>query len=90
MDIDEEIARESKKQKMALQKCTTTEVENSDVKANEDSEDRKAGSRSYVRLTVLKMQQELTELGFGGDLLELKSSKKKDVYALYKRLVLKK
>jgi hypothetical protein len=36
------------------------------------------------------MQQELTELGFGGDLLELKSSKKKDVYALYKRLVLKK
>jgi hypothetical protein len=75
---------------MALQKCTTTEVENSDVKANEDSEDRKAGSRSYVRLTVLKMQQELTELGFGGDLLELKSSKKKDVYALYKRLVLKK
>ncbi|KAJ6865922.1 guanylate-binding protein 3-like isoform X2 [Populus alba x Populus x berolinensis] len=90
MDIDEEIARESKKQKMALQKCTTTEVENSDVKANEDSDDRKAGSRSYVRLTVLKMQQELTELGFGGDLLELKSSKKKDVYALYKRLVLKK
>ena len=90
MDIDEELARESKKQKMALQKCTTTEVENSDVKANEDSEDRKAGSRSYVRLTVLKMQQELTELGFGGDLLELKSSKKKDVYALYKRLVLKK
>ncbi|KAI9378975.1 hypothetical protein POPTR_017G016800v4 [Populus trichocarpa] len=90
MDIDEEIARESKKPKMALQKCTTTEVENSDVKANEDSEDRKAGSRSYVRLTVLKMQQELTELGFGGDLLELKSSKKKDVYALYKRLVLKK
>ncbi|KAJ6859891.1 guanylate-binding protein 3-like isoform X1 [Populus alba x Populus x berolinensis] len=90
MDIDEEIARESKKQKMALQKCTTKEVENSDVKANEDSEDRKAGSRSYVRLTVLKMQQELTELGFGGDLLELKSSKKKDVYALYKRLVLKK
>lgn len=90
MDFDEEIARESKKQKMALQKCTTTEVENSDVKANEDSEDRKAGSRSYVRLTVLKMQQELTELGFGGDLLELKSSKKKDVYALYKRLVLKK
>lgn len=90
MDIDEEIARESKKPKMALQKCTTTGVENSDVKANEDSEDRKAGSRSYVRLTVLKMQQELTELGFGGDLLELKSSKKKDVYALYKRLVLKK
>ncbi|KAL9380342.1 hypothetical protein Peur_025999 [Populus x canadensis] len=90
MDIDEEIARESKIPKMALQKCTTTEIENSDVKANEDSEDRKAGSRSYVRLTVLKMQQELTELGFGGDLLELKSSKKKDVYALYKRLVLKK
>ncbi|KAH8484511.1 hypothetical protein H0E87_028832 [Populus deltoides] len=90
MDIDEEIARESKKPKMALQNCTTTEVENSDVKANEDSEDRKAGSWSYVRLTVLKMQQELTELGFGGDLLELKSSKKKDVYALYKRLVLKK
>ncbi|KAJ6734167.1 GUANYLATE BINDING PROTEIN [Salix purpurea] len=90
MDINEEIARESKKQKMALKKCTTTEVENSDAKANEDSDDRKAGSRSYVRLTVLKMQQELAELGFGADLLELKSSKKKDVYALYKRLVLKK
>ncbi|KAJ6370524.1 hypothetical protein OIU76_028748 [Salix suchowensis] len=90
MDINEEIARESKKPKMALKKCTTTEVENSDVKANEDSDDRKAGSRSYVRLTVLKMQQELAELGFGADLLELKSSKKKDVYALYKRLVLKK
>ncbi|XP_011043626.1 PREDICTED: guanylate-binding protein 3-like isoform X2 [Populus euphratica] len=90
MDIDEEIARESKKPKLTLQKCTTTEGENSNVKANEDSEDRKAGSRSYVRLTVLKMQQELTELGFGGDLLALKSSKKKDVYTLYKRLVLKK
>ncbi|KAJ6289694.1 hypothetical protein OIU78_025589 [Salix suchowensis] len=90
MDINEEIARESKKPKMALKKCTTTEVENSDVKANEDSDDRKAGSRSYVRLTVLKMQQELAELGFAADLLELKSSKKKDVYALYKRLVLKK
>uniref|UniRef100_A0A6N2K7J3 GB1/RHD3-type G domain-containing protein n=1 Tax=Salix viminalis TaxID=40686 RepID=A0A6N2K7J3_SALVM len=90
MDINEEIASESKKPKMALKKCTTTEVENSDVKANEDSDDRKAGSRSYVRLTVLKMQQELAELGFGADLLELKSSKKKDVYALYKRLVLKK
>ncbi|KAJ6683351.1 hypothetical protein OIU85_007075 [Salix viminalis] len=90
MDINEEIASESKKPKMALKKCTTTEIENSDVKANEDSDDRKAGSRSYVRLTVLKMQQELAELGFGADLLELKSSKKKDVYALYKRLVLKK
>ncbi|KAJ6690893.1 hypothetical protein OIU74_015551 [Salix koriyanagi] len=66
MDINEEIARESKKPKMALKKCTTTEVENSDVKANEDSDDRKAGSRSYVRLTVLKMQQELAELGFAG------------------------
>ena len=88
MDIDEEIVRESKKPKMAMKKCTTTEFENSDGKPNEDSEDRKAGSGSYVRLTVLKMQQELTELGLGADLLELKSSKKKDVYALYKRLVL--
>ncbi|CAK7322690.1 unnamed protein product [Dovyalis caffra] len=89
MDSAEAIAGEPKRPKstMTLRKCAT-EVESSDSKSNEDSEDSKANA--YVRLTVLKMRQELIELGFGADLLELKSPKKKDVYALYKRLVLKK
>ncbi|XP_037495753.1 guanylate-binding protein 7 isoform X2 [Jatropha curcas] len=91
VSFNEEIASGTKKSRsaLALQKCTATEAE-SVFKANEeDSEYLKAASASCTKLTVAKLRQELIEHGFGDELQKLRYPKKKDVLALYKKLILK-
>ncbi|KAL5213276.1 hypothetical protein ABZP36_024123 [Zizania latifolia] len=53
------------------------------------STDMKVGnSDGYKKLTIAKLKEELTKHGFGAQLLELKNPHKKDILALYKKLVL--
>ncbi|KAF9615547.1 hypothetical protein IFM89_024395 [Coptis chinensis] len=48
------------------------------------------GSEDYTKLTVLKLKQELTDHGFGAELLQLKNPcKKRDILSLYEKHVLK-
>ncbi|CAL1356843.1 unnamed protein product [Linum trigynum] len=88
--------RKRQKTNMSLQKCTSTEVGKEsalkvDSEAEDDAESRKPADSvvSYAKLTVARMRQELNDGGFGAELLKLKSKQKKDVYALYKKHVLK-
>uniref|UniRef100_A0A0D3F439 GB1/RHD3-type G domain-containing protein n=1 Tax=Oryza barthii TaxID=65489 RepID=A0A0D3F439_9ORYZ len=53
------------------------------------STDTKDGNPDgYKKLTIAKLKEELTKHGFGAQLLELKNPNKKDILALYKKLVL--
>ncbi|CAL5058560.1 unnamed protein product [Urochloa decumbens] len=53
------------------------------------STDTKGGNPDgYKRFTIAKLKEELTKHGFGVQLLELKNPNKKDILALYKKLVL--
>ncbi|KAJ9177115.1 hypothetical protein P3X46_012365 [Hevea brasiliensis] len=88
----EEIAAETEMptSTSALQRCTTTEVY-SIFKGNEEhSEYQKAPSADYTKLTVMKLRQELNEHGLSSELQKLKYPKKKDILALYKKLILEK
>ncbi|CAN0913655.1 Guanylate-binding protein 7 [Linum grandiflorum] len=79
----------------SLQKCTSIEVgsESSMRGEEDDAESQKRSSSSssvsYARLTVVRMKQELNQGGYGGELLKLKGAKKKDIYALYRKYILK-
>ncbi|CAI0385340.1 unnamed protein product [Linum tenue] len=94
--IKTEQQRKRQRTNMSLQKCTSTEVGKEsalkvDSEAEDDAESRKPADSvvSYAKLTVARMRQELNDGGFGAELLKLKSKQKKDVYALYKKHVLK-
>ncbi|RLM78573.1 guanylate-binding protein 3-like [Panicum miliaceum] len=53
------------------------------------STDMKGGNPDgYKKFTIAKLKEELTKHGFGDQLLELKNPNKKDILALYKKLVL--
>lgn len=56
--------------------------DDSQMTARKDSQD-------YTKLTVAKLKQELTNQGFASELLRLKNPLKKDILALYEKLILK-
>jgi len=93
MDIDPpERSRKRTKSNTSLLKGIHTD-DGGSVHMGEDSvtvsTDMKGGnSDSYKKLTIAKLKEELTKHGFGAQLLELKNPNKKDILALYKKLVL--
>eukprot|EP00249_Psilotum_nudum_P023424 c28867_g1_i1 orf=314-3514(+) len=46
-------------------------------------------SQEYLKFTVSKLKQELTNAGFGAELLQLRTPTKKELVDLYERLVMK-
>lgn len=56
--------------------------DDSQMAARKDSQD-------HTKLTVAKLKQELTDKGFSSELLKLKNPIKKDILALYEKLILK-
>ncbi|CAN6231439.1 unnamed protein product [Urochloa humidicola] len=93
MDIDPpERSRKRTKSNTSPLKVVHTE-DGGSVHMGEDSvtvsTDTKGGNPDgYKRFTVAKLKEELTKHGFGVQLLELKNPNKKDILALYKKLVL--
>ena len=93
IDIDPpERSRKRTKSNTSLLKGIHTD-DGGSVHMGEDSvtvsTDMKGGnSDSYKKLTIAKLKEELTKHGFGAQLLELKNPNKKDILALYKKLVL--
>ncbi|KAF2283491.1 hypothetical protein GH714_010782 [Hevea brasiliensis] len=87
----EEIAAETEMptSTSALQRCTTTEVY-SIFKGNEEHSEYQKAPSADTKLTVMKLRQELNEHGLGSELQKLKYPKKKDILALYKKLILEK
>ncbi|KAH7657971.1 P-loop containing nucleoside triphosphate hydrolase protein [Dioscorea alata] len=57
---------------------------------NQSQHTEETETEDYAKFTVLKLKQELTKHGFGAQLLQLKNPNKKDILALYEKLVLKK
>lgn len=91
--IDENMVRELKKPKLEtpLQKCTFTQDEDSVLQQNEGgSETPNASSADFSKYTIKKLRQEICQNGFTDELLALKNPKKKDIVALYEKLVMKK
>ncbi|CAN6237960.1 unnamed protein product [Urochloa humidicola] len=93
MDIDPpERSRKRTKSNTSPLKVLHTE-DGGSVHMGEDSvtvsTDTKGGNPdSYKKSTIAKLKEELTKHGFGAQLLELKNPNKKDILALYKKLVL--
>ncbi|PUZ75324.1 hypothetical protein GQ55_1G151500 [Panicum hallii var. hallii] len=93
MDIDPpERSRKRTKSNTSPLKAMHTE-DGGSVHMGEDSvtvsTDMKGGNPDgYKKFTIAKLKEELTKHGFGDQLLELKNPNKKDILALYKKLVL--
>ncbi|KAK3152840.1 hypothetical protein QOZ80_2BG0164220 [Eleusine coracana subsp. coracana] len=93
MDIDQpERSRKRTKSNISPLKHVQTE-DGGSVHMGEDSvtvsTDIKDGTPGgYKKFTIAKLKEELTKHGFGAQLLELKNPAKKDILALYKKLVL--
>ncbi|CAN6272465.1 unnamed protein product [Urochloa humidicola] len=93
MDIDPpQRSRKRTKSNTSPLKVVRTE-DGGSVHMGEDSitvsTDTKGGNPDgYKRFTIAKLKEELTKHGFGAQLLELKNPNKKDILALYKKLVL--
>ncbi|CAM8918547.1 unnamed protein product [Rhodiola kirilowii] len=51
---------------------------------------QQTSSGDYTKFTITKLKQELTKNNFGADLLQLRNPSKKDILALYEKLVLRK
>lgn len=90
-DIDGEMTRAVKRSKSTVspRQCTKSGSAGYTFDARENS----FGSQesyvvNYMKLTVEKLRQELINHGFGSQLLELKNPRKRDIVALYEKLVL--
>ncbi|KAK3438457.1 hypothetical protein EUGRSUZ_C03068 [Eucalyptus grandis] len=59
-------------------------------RGDEDNHSNKTSQEDYTKFTMLKLRQELTSHNFGAELLQLKNPNKKDLLALYEKLVLQK
>ncbi|KAI6703707.1 hypothetical protein NL676_012843 [Syzygium grande] len=59
-------------------------------RGNKDNHSNKSSQEDYTKFTMLKLRQELMSHNFGAELLQLKNPSKKDLLALYQKLVLQK
>ena len=57
---------------------------------DDDNQSQQIGQEDYKKFTVQKLRQELTKHNFGAELLQLRSSNKKEVLALYEKCFLRK
>lgn len=57
---------------------------------DEDNHSAQTSTEDYTKFTVQKLKQELTKHNFGAELLQLRNPNKKEILALYEKLVLKK
>ncbi|KAJ0963131.1 hypothetical protein J5N97_028253 [Dioscorea zingiberensis] len=94
MDVDIEVkGRKRSKTTTSPLKFTQTEdgasAFHGDDDKNPSQQTEEIETEDYMKFTVIKLKQELTKHGFGGELLQLKNPNKKDILALYEKLVLK-
>ncbi|KAI3424626.1 GB1/RHD3-type G domain-containing protein [Psidium guajava] len=59
-------------------------------KGDEDNHSNRTLQEDYTKFTMLRLRQELTSHDFGAELLQLKNPSKKDLLALYEKLILQK
>ncbi|OAY66631.1 Guanylate-binding protein 1 [Ananas comosus] len=95
MDIDEEVGRRRKRSKSTTSPFKYSHMEDGgsvfrgeENNNNESQEIQETETEDYTKFTVLKLKQELTKKGFGGQLLQLKNPNKKDIIALYEKHVI--
>ncbi|MCL7027787.1 hypothetical protein MKW94_015755, partial [Papaver nudicaule] len=95
MDIDGRGSKGRKRSKSTtspLKHMQQAEDGGSVFKGDDDRQSSQytTGSEDYAKFTIQKLKQELTKHGFGADVLQLKTPHKKELVALYERLVLQK
>lgn len=95
MDVDQ-VVKGKKRSKSTTSPSKHNQTEDGDSVIREEDDNNQSqegsemGSSSYFRFTIPKLKQELTKHGFGAQLLQLKNPIKKDILALYEKLVLEK
>ncbi|XP_056175637.1 uncharacterized protein LOC115686600 isoform X4 [Syzygium oleosum] len=91
MDIDK-ASRRNKRMRSTTSPLKHIQPEDggSVYRGNEDNHSNKSSQEDYTKFTMLKLRQELTSHNFGAELLQLKNPSKKDLLALYQKLVLQK
>lgn len=94
MDLDDKISRGRKRSKSTTSPFKHMQAEDGGSVFRGDDDDpqssQQTGSEDYTKFTVIKLKQELTRHGFGGELLQLRNPNKKDIVALYEKLVVQK
>ncbi|OVA11104.1 Guanylate-binding protein [Macleaya cordata] len=93
MDVDDKMSRGRKRSKSTTSPLKHMQAEDGGSVfrgEDDDHQSQQTGSEDYTKLTVLKLKQELTKHGFGAELLQLRNPNKKDILALYEKLVLQK
>ncbi|XP_010916022.1 uncharacterized protein [Elaeis guineensis] len=96
MEVDEGLVRGRKRSKSTTSplKITQTEDGGSVYKGEENytqsQEHQETESDDHTKFTILKLKQDLTKHGFGGQLLQLRNPNKKEIVALYEKHVLQK
>ncbi|KAF8032158.1 hypothetical protein BT93_D1169 [Corymbia citriodora subsp. variegata] len=91
MDVDK-VSRVNKRSRSTTspQKHIQPEDGGSVYRGDEDNHSNKTSQEDYTKFTMLRLRQELTSHNFGAELLQLKNPSKKDLLALYEKLVLQK
>ncbi|GFQ01495.1 guanylate-binding protein 7 [Phtheirospermum japonicum] len=89
---NEKVARGNKRSKSTTSplKFNSPEDGGSVFRGDEQTNSQQTSTEDYMRFTVQKLKQELTNHNFGAELLQLKNPNKKDILALYEKCVLKK
>lgn len=90
--MNEKVTRANKRSKSTTSpmKFSSPEDGGSLFRGDEQTNSQQTSTEDYTKFTVPKLRQELTNHNFGEDLLKLRHPSKKDILALYERLVLKK
>lgn len=90
---DEGVARANKRSRSTsspLKRNTQPEDGGSVIKTGEDNHSQPTSTDDYTKFTVQRLKQELTKNNFGAELLQLRNPSKKEIVALYEKLVLQK
>ncbi|KAK2991854.1 hypothetical protein RJ640_030029 [Escallonia rubra] len=92
MDTNDKALRGNKRSKSTTSPLQFAMPEDggSVYKGDEDNHSQQTSSEDYTKFTVSRLKQELTKHNFGAELLQLKTPSKKDILALYEKLVLQK
>lgn len=91
-DVNDRTTRGNKRSRSTTSplKFTQSEDGGSIYRGDDDNYSQQTNSEDYTKFTVQKLKQELTKHNYGAELLQLRNPNKREIVALYEKLVLQK
>lgn len=93
MEIDFGVTKRSKLERnfengSSMYQSGGVEAEEGGSGANSTEAPREPDSTNYHKFTIAKLKQKMTEAGYGAEVLQTRNPSKKDLLALYEKLIL--